>query len=295
MVAVILVNFNGVNDTVECIKSLSVIKDVEKEIIVVDNHSTDNSVEVLKAVQNKYAFTLLETDENNGFSAGNNIGITYAKNKNADYFLLLNNDTVVKADFLHYLLAGFEFDEKCGLTTGRILYHSMPNTIWYAGGSMNKKIGRTEHFHYGEKDCTTDLTPQSVTFASGCCMCLSKKLVDNVGFFNEDFFLYEEDVEYCCRIMNAGFLMMYIPSAIIYHKVSASTGQGSLMSQYYTIRNKYSLIRENFGANKISAYSYNTLQMLFRCIKKEMSFKCYRAAVRAFWNKEKGKVEVNIK
>lgn len=295
MVAVVLVNYNGASDTINCIKSLSNVPEIEFETIVVDNHSTDDSFSILKMEQKNYDFTLLESKDNKGFSAGNNIGIKYAQERNADYFLLLNNDTVVEPDFMKHLLEGFVVDKKCGLTTGRILYHSLPDTIWYAGGAMNRKTGRTEHFSYGEKVTISELTPQTVTFASGCCMCLSKALVDKVGMLNEDFFLYEEDAEYCYRIIDAGFSMIYVPSAVIYHKVSASTGQGSPMSQYYTIRNKYSLIRDNFkGATKINAYGYNTLQMLFRCMKKEMSFKCYRAAVRAFRNNEKGKVRIDL-
>lgn len=295
MVAIILVNYNGAEDTIDCIRSLSKVKNIDTKVIVVDNHSTDNSVNSLREVKQDYEFTLMEAEENNGFSAGNNIGIEYAKKKNAEYFLLLNNDTVVELDFLEHLIDGFASDENCGLTTSKTLYYSLQDTIWYAGGSLSMKTGRTTHYHYGDKDSTKDLEPIKVTFASGCCMCLSRKLVDKVGLLNEEFFLYEEDAEYCHRILKSGFSMAYVPKSVIYHKVSASTGQGSPMSQYYTIRNKYSLIRNNYeGINKVTAYIYNTLQMLFRCMKKELSFKCYRAAMKAFWRKEKGKVQVNL-
>ena len=295
MVAIILVNYNGAVDTIECIKSLSNINGIDYEIIVVDNCSTDDSLSMLKSVQIDFGFILLIAEINNGFSAGNNIGIRYAKQKNADYYLLLNNDTVVEPDFLQYLLDGMNNQQNCGATTGRILYYAKPDTIWYAGGALNCKIGRTEHFYYGKKDTPLQKEPKAVTFISGCCMCLSRILVDEVGLLNEDFFLYEEDAEYCYRINKAGFTLLYVPSAIVYHKVGASTGQGSLMSQYYTIRNKYSLIRDNFrGVAKLSAYVYNTLQMLFRCIKGQMSFKCYRAAMNAFWHKEKGKVRTEL-
>lgn len=295
MVAIILVNYNGVCDTIECIRSLLCVSGIEYEIIVVDNGSTDDSIVALKKEQLQSRFTLLEVSENKGFSAGNNIGIKYAQEKNAEYYLLLNNDTIVKPDFLQYLLAGFELQNNCGVTTGRIFYYSMQDTIWYAGGSLSPKTGRCVHFEFGQKDENLDVFPKNVSFASGCCMCLSKKIVESVGFLNEDFFLYEEDSEYCYRIIKAGFSIVYMPTSIIYHKVSSSTGQDSPMSQYYMIRNKYNFIRENFkGFFKVCAYIYCTEQLLFRCIKNKVRFRCYIAAFRAFMRKETGKVRKNV-
>lgn len=294
MVAIILVNYNGADDTIDCIKSLSEIKDIEYEIVVVDNCSTDNSVDILKKYQEIYTFTLLQAEFNNGFSSGNNIGIEYAKN--ADYYLLLNNDTVVKPDFLKKLIEEFQKNPKCGATISKILYYSQPDTIWYAGGSFNPKTARSEHYHFNEKNDINDALPKKVTFASGCCLCVSKELIERIGLLNEDFFLYEEDAEFCYRITEAGFEIIYVPDSIIYHKVSASTGQGSPMSQYYTVRNKYYLIRTHFiGMNKLIAYFYCTAQFLFRCIKKEQSFKYYKLGVKAFLHHETGRERGEIK
>lgn len=293
MVAIILVNFNGADDTIDCIKSLSEMKDIEYEIVVVDNCSSDDSVDKLKHSQEIYSFTLLQAECNNGFSAGNNIGIEYAKN--ADYYLLLNNDTVVEPDFLKKLINEFQKNPKCGATISKILYYSQPDTIWYAGGSINQRTARSEHYHFNEKNSLNDALPQKVTFASGCCLCVSKRAIETIGLLNEDFFLYEEDAEFCYRITEAGFEIIYVPDSIIYHKVSASTGQGSPMSQYYTVRNKYYLIRLHFrGINKVTAYLYCTVQFLFRCLKRKQSFKCYKLGVRAFMRNEIGKAQGDI-
>jgi hypothetical protein len=293
MVAIILVNYNGANDTIDCIKSLSEMRDVEYEIVVVDNCSTDDSVNKLKKLQGDYKFTLLQAECNNGFSSGNNIGITHAKN--ADYYLLLNNDTVVEPDFLKKLVDEFKENPHCGAAISKILYYSQPDTIWYAGGSLNKKTARCEHYHFKEKDVTTDHLPVKVTFASGCCLCVSKQVVEKIGLLNEDFFLYEEDAEFCYRITEAGYDIIYVPDSVIYHKVSASTGQGSPISQFYSVRNKYYLIRMYFkGLNKLMAYMYCTLQFLFRCMKKEQSFQYYKSGFRAFIRKETGRVRGDI-
>lgn len=288
MVAIILVNYNGADDTIECIKSLSTIEDVEYEIVVVDNKSTDDSVDKLKGYQRFSKFVLLEADFNNGFAAGNNIGITYVKN--ADYYLLLNNDTVVKPDFLTRLLCGIKTNPGCGAAISKILYYSHPDTIWYAGGSFNTRTARSEHYRFNQRDTMKAEPSQKVTFASGCCLCVSREVIRKIGMLNESFFLYEEDTEYCYRIVDAGFDIIYVPDSVIYHKVSSSTGQGSPMSQYYTVRNKYSLIKMHFkGANKVIAYFYCTAQFLFRCVKREQSFKYYRAGVKAFIQHENGR------
>lgn len=294
MVAIILVNYNGADDTIDCIKSLSEIKGIEYEIVVVDNCSSDDSVAKLEQSQEIYTFTLLQAEFNNGFSSGNNIGIEYAKN--ADYYLLLNNDTVVEPDFLKKLIEEFQENPKCGATISKILYYSQPDMIWYAGGNFNPKTARSEHYHFNKKNNINDALPKKVTFASGCCLCISKELIERIGLLNEDFFLYEEDAEFCYRITEAGFEIIYVPDSIIYHKVSASTGQGSPMSQYYTVRNKYSLIRMHFiGMNKLIAYFYCTAQFLFRCIKKEQNFKYYKLGFKAFLHHETGRARGEIK
>lgn len=292
MVAIILVNYNGAEDTIECIRSLSAIQNIEYEIVVVDNKSTDDSVSKLKCFQKSKEFTLLEADCNNGFSAGNNIGIAYASN--ADYYLLLNNDTIVEPDFLRKLLGVIKNNPRCGGVIPKILYYSQPDTIWYAGGSFNRKTARSEHYRFNQKDTIEEIS-REVTFASGCCLCVSREVINKIGMLNEDFFLYEEDTEYCYRMNEAGFDIIYVPEAVIYHKVSASTGKGSSLSQYYMVRNKYSLIRMHFkGVSKVVAYLYCTAQFLFRCIKKEQDFKYYKAGVKAFIQHEIGKTQGDI-
>lgn len=293
MVAIILVNYNGSDDTIDCIKSLSEMRDIDYKIIVVDNCSTDNSLDKLEKLRKKYKFTLLQTNDNNGFAAGNNLGIEYAEN--ADYYLLLNNDTIVESDFLKKLTDEFARNPKCGATISKILYYSQPDTIWYAGGSFNKISARCEHYHFNEKNFISDKSPQKVTFASGCCLCISKQIIEKVGLLNEAFFLYEEDVDYCYRILEAGFDIVYIPDSVIYHKVSASTGQGSSLSQFYSVRNKYYLIQMHFkGINKFMAYLYCTAQFWFRCIKKEQNFKYYKLGFKSFVRNEIGRVQGDI-
>lgn len=289
-VAIILVNYNGVRDTIDCITSIEQCKFETYEIIVIDNCSIDSSYEELVKEKNNHNFTLIKADENKGFSAGNNIGIKYAIENLADYILLLNNDTVVQDDFIERLIDGFEYSDKCGATIGKILFYSNPDVIWYAGGSLNKRTARTEHFDYGKNDNPNDSEMKKISFATGCCVCLKREVVEQIGMMDEDFFLYEEDAEYSYRITSAGYDIVYNPNSVIYHKVSASTGNGSPLSQYYTVRNKYLFIRKKYRAiNKFLAYNYCTLQFIFRCIKREMKFKFFWRGLKGFLKKEIGK------
>jgi GT2 family glycosyltransferase len=291
MVAIILVNFNGSNDTINCIISLEKQTYTNKRIIVVDNASTDHSWEILKSAQNCHDFYLIKATENKGFSAGCNIGILYALQENAEYILLLNNDTIVKSDCIEYLIKGFAYDTRCGLTIGKIYLQKDKNVIWYAGGSMSLYTAGLKHWEYGKIDNCTDNTIKEVTFATGCCMCISRYVIEKIGLLDESYFLYEEDTEYNFRIMEAGCKMLYVPSAIIYHKVSASTCKSSFVLQYYLIRNKYRIIQQHYqGFRKIIAYSFSTLQMIFRCFKQELKFKCYFTALGAFLRNETGKM-----
>jgi len=300
MVAIILVNYNGADDTIECIESLKGLTDDDHKIIVVDNKSTDDSEEKLKKSRQKYDFVLLTSNDNKGFSAGNNAGILYAKEKyDPDYYWLLNNDTIVQVDTLSELLNGFKMDSPdTGITTAKIYYEKDRSMIWYAGGSFNFKTGRTEHWNYGmiEQKKPDNEIDRDVTFASGCCMLIPKNVIRDVGLLNESYFLYEEDTDYCIRTQRKGYKIRYCPNAVLYHKVSASTGVASPVSQFYSIRNKYMLISKHFkGINKAIAYLYTTAQMLNRCIKREVNFKHYIEATRAFLKKDMGKTSVAIK
>lgn len=288
-VSIILVNYNGFRDTIECLQSLREITYPNHEVIVVDNASTNESVKEIGDFIREGEI-LIPSEVNGGFSAGNNIGIKYALEHEAEYCLLLNNDTVVEPDFLGKLINGFEFSGKCGLTIGKILYESKRELIWYAGGSLSPKTARTEHWHYREKDEGLPDTVQKVTFATGCCMCLSRKTIDTVGLMDESYFLYEEDADYCCRITKAGFDMVYVPQARIYHKVNASTGSRSHVSQYYSIRNKYWLIRNNMtGTHRLVSYIFYTLQCLNRCLRRKIELSIYKDAFCAFLKSEQGK------
>lgn len=238
-VSIILVNYNGNEDTIDCVDSLNKTSYQNKEIVVVDNASALQDEQAESLPQN---VVLIRSRENLGFSGGNNLGIHYAMENHADYVMLLNNDTVVEPDFIDALVRGAEAHHDAGIITGKIVYYSKPDYLWYAGGYMNLNTARIHHYKVRQKD-DDSAEDQAVTFATGCLMMMPVDVIRQLGSLDEIFFMYSEDAEYCDRVLKAGYQIWYIPSAKIYHKVSASSGgAGSKLSQYYRTRNEMYLV-----------------------------------------------------
>lgn len=292
-ICIILVNYNGYDDTVECIKSIENSDYDNYKIILVDNGSKDKN----KILNDNYinnAADVIISEENLGFSGGNNLGIKYAQEKyDPEYYLLLNNDTVITKDTISNLKKGFDFDSKAGIITGKIYYFSEPKTIWAAGGKFNFNTGIADQPELGKIDDGVQYENTcEVSFATGCTMLISKQVINTVGYLEESYFLYAEDTDYCCRVLNAGFKIIYVGKALIYHKVSASTGKQSNMQQYYMFRNNCYIIKKY--CNK-PLYGYT--RRIYRTIK-EMKYEHYSLRVlykawRDFHKGIIGKVEIS--
>lgn len=292
-ICIILVNYNGYDDTVECIKSIENSDYDNYKIILVDNGSKDKN----KILNDNYinnAADVIISEENLGFSGGNNLGIKYAQEKyDPEYYLLLNNDTVITKDTISNLKKGFDFDSKAGIITGKIYYFSEPKTIWAAGGKFNFNTGIADQPELGKIDDGVQYENTcEVSFATGCTMLISKQVIYTVGYLEESYFLYAEDTDYCCRVLNAGFKIIYVGKALIYHKVSASTGKQSNMQQYYMFRNNCYIIKKY--CNK-PLYGY--ARRIYRTIK-EMKYEHYSLRVlykawRDFHKGIIGKVEIS--
>lgn len=290
-VAIILVNYNGAYDTIECINSIQNSTYRNYKIIVVDNGSNDQSVSQIRAVVNTDQVLIIESKENLGFSEGNNIGIKFALENGFDYSLLLNNDTLVKPDFLTRIVNAAILHNDSAIVTGKIYYATNNNILWYAGGSINRKTSRTVHYGIHEEDNGKYDKEKEVTFISGCCMLVPTKIIQKIGGMARDYFLYSEDTDYCCRAIEAGFRLIYQPQAILYHKVSSSTSRLSELMNYYVVRNKLIIISKYICKKyKPISYSYVTLECVKRIITKEYSISAVKKAYRDFRTGISGKV-----
>ena len=277
LAVIILLNYNGEKDTIECLNSLKRLTYDNYLVLVVDNHSSNQSVQALRDCQVELGFEMLEADENNGFSAGNNIGIKFALEHQADYIVLLNNDTLVEPDFLERLLEPFEVCDRCGLTTSTIYYEDDRKKVWCAGGEFNQNTFKVTMLGNGNTEYHVPAAIKEVTFSTGCCMCIKAELLQSIGFLDEHFFLYEEDTEFCYRVIQSGWKIYYAPQSIVYHKVSSSTGGGekaSPLTQYYMVRNKMIFISEYArGVNRIRAYMHSLAMYGYYCLKGYMDIR----------------------
>ena len=295
LVGIILVNYNGALDTIECIESINKMSYKNYRIFVVDNYSTDNSVELLYQKKGELAFELIELPENKGFSAGNNSGITLALQMGVEYILLLNNDTIVEQDFLRNLMNETAIVTKDSVLTGTIYYASQKNKIWYAEGKFHLNRAKVTQIGLKSKDGRLPGKAVKVTFASGCCMCIPALVFQKVGQLDESYFLYEEDVDYCYRLLQYGLDIYYVPNAILYHKVSSSTTKTEKMSaitQYYMVRNKFIFINRYYKfAQKIVPYIHSLLMYTYYCIRYGMTPKYVFWGITDFLKGKKYKTE----
>ena len=246
---IILVNYNGYKDTLECIDSIKENISNDYKIIVVDNKSTDDSLNYLKKIKDIY---LIESDKNGGFSYGNNLGIKYALDNDYQNIILLNNDTVVTKDCFDKMV-DLSDDKEIGIIGNKVLYYDT-DKIYSYGGSINLNRG-TAILGYNQ-DNNKELNDQYVSFISGCCMLIKREVFDKIGLLNEDYFMYYEDVDFC---LNASkyFKLKVINDSVIYHKVSASTGgEENPFAIKYNTRNR--IIFMNKYCKKAKLFFYFT-------------------------------------
>lgn len=272
-VAIIVLNWNRFEDTKECLLSLAKIEksNFEFEVFVVDNGSYPEEVYMLEDLINSLdprnlKVCLVKNKKNLGFAGGNNVGMKIAIKKLADYVLILNNDTYVKKDFLKNLIDVAVSDSKIGALTPKIYfakgyeYHKvrykkadLGRVIWSAGGDIDWSNVYASNHGVDEVDKGQFDQLQETDFATGACVLYKKEALLSSGFFDERFFLYLEDTDLSLRIKKNGFKILYVPNAVIWHKVAQSSYIGSNLNDYYITRNRllfgfrYAPIRSKFA------------------------------------------------
>ena len=219
-VSIIILNWNGLDDTIECLESLKKITYPDYEVIVVDNASSGNDVEVLRDRYGDY-IQLIPNDKNYGFSEGNNIGMRYALDRQSDYVLLLNNDTVVDADFLTELVKVAEGDGRIGIAAGKVYFYDSPNKLQTVGGKINWWLG-TRRNYGGQEDVGQfdEIAERDWVFATA--MLIKRAVMERISLLDASFFFGIEEYDYCTRAIRAGFKVVYVPTSKVWHKAGAS-------------------------------------------------------------------------
>jgi GT2 family glycosyltransferase len=243
-VSIILLNLNGYEDTRDCLESLRQVEHANFEIILVDNGSSDDSAARLRTEFPE--IRLISTQENQGFSGGNNLGIRDALERGTDYILLLNNDTIVDSHFLAHLVTAGEMESEIGILGPKIFYASEPERIWFAGGELDYVGGGCRHRGKGQFDSDDKFSRSEETaFISGCAMLVKAWVFQRLGLLDEKLFIYWEDMDFCMRARKAGCRCFFVPEAKIWHKVSRTCGVQSRFTLYLSTRNQLNWVTEH--------------------------------------------------
>ena len=252
-VSVITVNWNNFNDSAECLESLRKTTYPNFEVIVVDNGSVGDDVSLLKQRFGD-SIRLIVNDKNSGFAGGCNIGIKDALARGADYVVLLNNDTVVAPDFLEGLVRVAQSDERVGIAGGKVFCYELPELIWFAGGIINYRTGRTPIRGSGEADKGQFDEIVRVDWISGCFMFISRDVLQSVGMLDERFFFGWEDVDLCVRAARKGFKVLFVPESRIWHKGFGIDKRDRLMGMpvYYATRGQFLFMEKHFAKPQLA-------------------------------------------
>jgi GT2 family glycosyltransferase len=247
-VGIVVLNWNGAAYSVACLRSLEQLDYPACRVVLVDNGSVDDS---LRQIREAYPdLKVIANQRNLGFSAGSNVGIAYLLNEGCDYVLLLNQDTEVDQRMLQLLVNVGEGDPTIGILGPKIYFYDAGNVIWSAGGSLSK-YGQPSHHDIYETDVGTADTLRDVDYVTGCAILVKRDVIEAVGALDERFFLYFEESEWCARARRAGFRVVYVPSAYMWHKIEQNARETSPSYHYYMTRNRLLYLRCS-GADRLT-------------------------------------------
>ncbi len=227
MVCVIILNWNGWQDTVACLDSLAMLDYSNHRVFVVDNGSTNDSIASIQSTHPK--ILIIETGRNLGFSGGCNVGIRHAlEEEGADYIWLLNNDTTVNSQALSAMITAAEADDQIGAIGSVVYYMDCPEKIQaWGGGWISYFTGRAGHNLSGSAN-------KKIHYITGTSILIKRRALETVGLLDEkNFFMYWEDVDFSFRLRRAGFGIGVAEKSIVLHKESSSAGKNSPKLDYY--------------------------------------------------------------
>jgi GT2 family glycosyltransferase len=241
LLATVVPNWNLKSDLVECLDSLRRASYSPHQVIVVDNGSTDGSVELIKAHYPEVL--LIALPENGGYAAALNAGIVRALALGAEYVLALNKDTLVPPEALAQLVCRLEQDQTIGIVAPKTLYHSHPDRIYSLGDRTYPWLPVPKAFGYGWRDRPSLARVMEFDYVTGCAMLIRASLFPEIGLFDVGFFLFYEDSDFCRRVRDRGYRIICDGGTTIYHKANLSTGKDRVSTSRIRARNRVRFYR----------------------------------------------------
>lgn len=255
-ISFITICYNGFKDTCELIESLQdKVHSVSYEIIVVDNASREDEASRIRQLYP--SVTAIRSDDNRGFSGGNNVGIRTAKGK---YLFFINNDTYIESDHIDRLIERLESRPEIGGVSPKIRFAFPPRHIQFAGFTPLSRITLRNNMEgFDCPDNGTFDTPHPTPYLHGAAMMIKREVIEKAGMMPEIFFLYYEELDWSTSMTRAGYELWYDPCCTIFHKESQSTGQLSKLRTYYLTRNRLFYARRNLkGIDRIASVLYQS-------------------------------------
>ncbi len=242
-VTTIVVNWRLAQETIQCLRSLERLE-TSCRIVVVDNGSGDGSAEQI-AQQFPQAH-LLALSSNVGFGAACNRAIAWALQDGAcDFILLLNNDALIHPRALTELLEAAKSHPRAGILGAKVYHRDTPHKIWYAGARRLRGVLAPVGTGRDQLDGGQFETLREVDYVFGAAMLIRRQVLARIGLFDERFFLYLEDLDFCLRAQQAGFALLFVPQAWVWHKGGASTAQHEEMRRYYFVKSTIMFLRKH--------------------------------------------------
>ncbi len=243
-VSIIIPNYNARNDLRKCLQSVRNLNYHEKEVIVVDNDSSDDSAEM---VSEEFPEVKLIKTERMGIGQANNIGI---KNAKGDFIVFdLNSDDIVARDWLTQLVKSMSSRPGVGIVCGKRLLGKQNSIIDSAGAKIHFLTGTVPAIGRGKKDSQKYDAIREVDYVP--VPMVRKEVFQKIGLCDTEYYLYYEETDFCLRAKKAGFEILYVPTAVFWHQRSATVGKSNPRKHYYERRNRIRFIMKNFPSSML--------------------------------------------
>lgn len=238
-VYVVLLAYNNLGDTLECLQSVTDLAYSNAHTVLVDNGSTDDTAAQVRLLYPEVEIVRIEN--NRGVPGGFNLGITYALGRGAEYVFLLNNDTVLASNLLHELVNSAAVGRNRAVLMPKVVYYDAPSVVWSAGARYRALPPAIVFIGLGDDIARHD-RERDIRYAPTCGLLIHRRAFEEVGLFDDGYLFYYDDWDFCDRVRAAGMTIRYVPTAVMRHKVSR------------TIRSRKETFWRTWGASCVRYY-----------------------------------------